>query len=137
MNVNIVDVFAPSEAQVKKNILGNANLEVVSADGILVVRLSGLTLRKTKNGDYFLSPPSYDYLKNGEKMYRKHYDLFPFKMGEENKEFNNNQKQRSKAITDEIVRLVNNGGTKRTGSSSGPTTQATSSTKPKASEPWG
>ena len=113
MNVNIVNVFAPSEAQKKSNIFGNVNIEIVANDGTLIVRLSGITLRKTKSQDYFLSMPSYDYTKDGEKQYRKHFDLFPLKSGDENKSFNDEQKKRAKALTDEVIRLANNGGTQK------------------------
>lgn len=137
MDVKIIDVFTPSEAQTKKNIFGNVNLEIVSADGTLVARLTGIALRKTKSQDYFLSMPSYEFTKDGEKQYRKHFDIFPFKAGEDNKDFNNKQKERTKALTDEVVRIVSKGGTKRQNQQGAPTPTSSAPAAKPSREPWG
>ena len=143
MNVHITDVFTPSEAQLKNNIHGNINLEMISADGTVTARLSGITLRKTKtDGSFFLSMPSYEVKKGEEKKYWNHFTVFPLKVGDENKEYNNKQKDRMRLLTEEIVRLVKNGGTKRGVPATAPVAASrTPASAPaptnKGAEPWG
>lgn len=112
MNVKILEVIPPSDKQTQSNIHGTVNLMIEADNGTPVVRLSGITVRKDKSGNSFLSMPSYKVGDNKEAKYYNHFQLFP--LINDNEEASSNQKDRLNALTQEVVRLVASGGTKRT-----------------------
>jgi len=137
MKINITDVFVPSENQVKANIHGTVNLEIVDDNGTTITKLSGICVRKnTKDGTFFLAPPSYMHEKNGEKKYNNHFSLFPFKQGDGNDTYNKGQKDALNTLTADVVRVLSKGGTSNK-SSAAKTPPPAASTPAKSNEPWG
>jgi len=135
MEVKIAEVYTPSDAQLKSNIHGSVNLEILGDDGTPYARLSGLTIRKSKEGAFFLAPPSYKVEKAGQDVkYYNHFALFPVKTGDEFKAFNEKQKDRMKALTDDVMRLIAKGGTKRNTQTPAPSIPPRAQSK---AEPWG
>ncbi len=112
MNVKILEVIPPSEKQTQSNIHGTVNLMIEADNGTPVVRLSGITVRKDKSGNSFLSMPSYKVGTDKDAKYYNHFQLFP--LINDNEEASSSQKDRLNALTQEVVRIVANGGTKRT-----------------------
>jgi len=110
MNIKITDATCPSEKQIKSNIHGTVNIMVLSDDNTPVVRLSGITLRKDKNGNSFLSMPSYKVGEGEEAKYYNHFSLFPLDKNDQS--LSDSQKQRLEALTSEVVRILANGGTR-------------------------
>lgn len=115
MEIKIIDVTPPSEKQIKSNIHGTINV-MVSSEGIPITRLNGITIRRDSKGNSFLSMPSYKVGEGDNAKYYNHFNLFPLDKG--NEALSNDQKNRLNALTQEALRIVANGGTKR------PNTQA-------------
>jgi hypothetical protein len=111
MQIKISHVFTPSENQVNKGILGTANLALTDDDGAPIVYLSGITVRRTKDGKTrFLSMPSYSINKNGETVYRSHFSLFPLGKTDETKAA---QRARMDKLCGDVLRVLDAGGTQR------------------------
>jgi len=103
MKVNISGVYAPSPKQKAAGIHGAASVEVVSDDGYIITRLSGITVRESKTGNKFLSMPSFKISgKDGDK-WLKHFNLFPLS---DDNDYNNAQKESMAKFTNEILRLL-------------------------------
>mgnify|MGYP003147717278 CR=1 FL=1 len=103
MKINISGVFTPSPKQIAAGIYGAASVEVVSDDGFVIARLSGITVRESKTGSKFLSMPSFKISgKDGDK-WLKHFNLFPLA---EDADYNNAQKESMSKFTNEILRLL-------------------------------
>jgi len=128
MKVNISGVFTPSPKQTAAGIHGAASVEVVSDEGFVIARLSGITVRESKAGSKFLSMPSFKISgKDGDK-WLKHFNLFP--LGED-ADYNNAQKESMSKFTNEILRLLEE---KSSGNNQpAPTKTATTAD----AEPWG
>lgn len=137
MDIKIVDVIAPSDKQKANNILGTVNLEIVTPNGNTIAKLMGLTVRKNQKGERFLASPSYKVEgKDGDKWYN-HFSIFPPKG--EDQTYNDSQRKLQQQLTDEVLRVLDNGGMKRdkTSSSSKPAAAATSSAPAKTEKrPW-
>jgi hypothetical protein len=111
MDIKIIDVIAPSEKQKENNILGTVNLEIVTPNGNTIAKLMGLTVRKNQKGERFLASPSYKVSgKDGDKWYN-HFSIFPPKG--EDQTYNDSQRKLQQQVTDEVLRSLDNGGTKR------------------------
>lgn len=132
MEFKILDVFTPSEKQKSAGIHGTVNFEIVN-DGATLVRLSGATLRQSKDGNFFLSEPSFSIGQGSDQKWLKHYQIYPG-TGDES-----NQAQRSSrdSLTEEVVRILQQGGTRR--QNNGGSAPQQSSPAPTASapnDPW-
>jgi hypothetical protein len=126
MEIKILDVLTPSDKQKNSGILGTINLGIVN-DGVMITKLHGLTVRKSKSGNYFLSEPSYPVGEGDNKNWYKHFTLYPGPAGPEGQ----SQRDSKDALTKEVIRILENGGTKRKEA-----TGAVASTAPKAADPW-
>lgn len=134
ININILDVIPPSQAQTSKNILGTVNVQICAADGVPIARLNGLSVRKNnKDGTRFLAMPSYPVGKEGDTKYYPHFNLFPTKQGDE--AFTKAQHDRMNAFTTEVLRVLDNGGTRKP-ASSGAQSAPAATTAPAKKEPW-
>lgn len=116
-DIQIVDVIAPSENQIKSNILGTVNLMIVGQDSLPIARLNGLTVRKNKEGKRFLAAPSYPVGEGDKKQWYNHFTLFPTKTDDDS--FNNKQRATMDVLTEEVLRILDTGGTRKRGPSSG------------------
>lgn len=131
MNIEIVEVMNPSEKQKAAGILGSVNLAITDDNGVQVVYLRGIGIRSTKDGkSRFLSPPSYQFEKDGEKRYVPHFKIFPFG---DNEELNKTQRGRMNTLTDDVLRALDKGHTRPSATQS-PAPQATAPAG--APEPW-
>jgi hypothetical protein len=132
MNIKITGVFSPSQKQTAAGIHGSVNLELVSTEGVTVTRLNGITVRQSKSGNKFLSPPAFRITgKDGEDRWLQHYNLFP--LGD-NDEVNASQKDSLKKLTEEILRML---ATKDNSNRAEEKAPAAVSSKPSNdSEPW-
>ena len=129
MKVNISGVFTPSPKQKAAGIYGAASVEVISDEGFVIARLSGVTVRESKTGNKFLSMPSFKVSGKDGDRWLKHYNLFP--LGED-ADYNNSQKESMAKFTNEILRLLEE-------KSSGNTEQepAAATKNSTDAEPWG
>lgn len=129
MKLNISGVFTPSQKQKSVGIHGSASVEIVSDEGAVVARLSGITVRESKTGNKFLSMPSFKVSgKEGDK-WLKHFNLFP--LGED-ADYNNSQKEGMAKFTNEVLRLLDE---KSSGNNEPDQPAKTTSTS--QAEPWG
>lgn len=142
MNIQIVDVIPPSEAQVKSNILGTVNLMIVGEDNMPIARLNGLTVRRNKQEKRFLAAPSYPVGEGEKKQWYNHYTMFPTKTDDDS--FNNKQRATMDTLTEEVLRVLDSGGTRKQKPSGGGGGQAkpqavaptSSSAGSKTKDPW-
>lgn len=132
MDIKIADVIAPSPAQVKKNIFGTINIEICADDGTTVVRLNGITVKKSKDGTRFLAMPSFKIGQEDNEKWLHHYTLFPNK--NDDSPLTQKQRARMDKLTIDAMRLLDSGGTKRTDNTAKPTAAASTTTKKQ--EPW-
>jgi len=132
MEYKIIDVIPPSEKQENAGIHGTVNLEIVS-DGVVLTRMSGVSVRKSKKGDRFLSEPSYPVGEGEQRKWYKHFHLFPGPGGEEGQQ----QRDSRDALTAEVIRVLDNGGTrrKRNGDENN-SSQPAPARQPAANDPW-
>lgn len=112
----IHSVTPPSNEQVKVGILGTVEIHIVDAkDERVFIRLPQIMVRQAKaSGDRFLSTPS---KKVGEKYYN-YFDIFPLRRGKNpndntHAEYNEGQKGNMSKLTQEVLRILDNGGTTR------------------------
>ena len=126
MEIKILDVFTPSEKQKASGIEGTVNLGL-EHDNVLIIRANGITIRKAKSGNMFLSEPSYSVGDGDDKKWWKHFMLYPGPRGEEGE----TQRNAKDALTSEVLRVLESGGTKRKES---PVT--TTSNAAPARDPW-
>ena len=138
MQIKILDVLTPSDKQKAAGIHGTVNLGIEN-DGVLVTRLSGITIRKSGQGSMFMSEPSYAVGEGDNKKWYKHYNLYPGPRGDEGA----SQRQAKDKLTTEVLRVLESGGTKRreTGTTSNTSTAntgapSTASSATAASDPW-
>jgi hypothetical protein len=110
MQIKISHVYTPSEKQNSAGILGTVNLAIHDEGNNPVVYLNGLTVRRSKSGDRFLSAPSYSIGEGEAKKWRTHFSLFPFTKASED---NSAQKNRMDSLTKEVLRVLDAGGTSR------------------------
>lgn len=133
MNIKICDVFAPSDKQLNVGIHGTVNLEIIGDNGNAIVRLNGIAVRKNgKDGSRFLAEPSYKVTKDGVDKYWSHFKVYPGKKDDQS--YNESQRNESDALINEILRVLDNGGTKQDNGNSAP--QAVASTTSKDNEIW-
>ena len=111
MQINISDVFTPSDKQQSVGIHGTINLEVIGDNGHSIVKLNGISIRKnSKDGSRFLAEPSYKVTKNGQDNYWSHFKMYPGK--KDDQPYNESQRSQSDALTTEILRILDDGGTR-------------------------
>ena len=133
MNIKITDVFTPSDRQLSAGIHGTVNLEIVGDNGHTVARLNGISVRKnSKDGSRFLAEPSYKVEKDGQTNYWNHFKVYPGR--KDDQAYNESQRNESDALTAEILRVLDAGGTKRDNKGAMPTVAATTTSVD--SEPW-
>jgi hypothetical protein len=129
MQLKIKEVFTPSDNQIKAGIYGTVCIEILdSTNNLPVITVYNILVRKNKNGEMFLSMPA---TKNGEKYYNI-VDLF--KLGEDEKG-NETQKSLRSNLTQEVLRILNSGGTKKPAQMSA-STGSSGSNKGKNTFPW-
>lgn len=133
MQIKILDVLTPTEKQKNSGIYGTVNLGI-EHDGVMIARLSGITVRKSGQGSMFLSEPSYSVGDGENKKWYKHYNLYPGPRGDEGA----SQREAKDKVTTEVLRILENGGTKRA-NSGGTQSQNTASTPSSSApvDPWG
>lgn len=132
MKINIVGVNAPTEKQRSVGIHGSVNLELAGTDGSVIARLNGITVRQSKSGNKFMSPPAFKITgKDGADKWLQHFNLFPLS-GDEGT--NAVQKENLNKLTQEVLRMLdgNNNGQQQA-SSPAPVAQNTASSD---AEPW-
>lgn len=129
MDIKVTDVMMPSEAQKNSNIHGSVSIEILADDGSTVVRLSGISVRKTKDGTRFLAMPSFPVGKGDQAKYLNHYSIFPGK-GDDS-DLSKKQRARMDKLTADVMRILDAGGTKR--KETAPKPAAATGTK---KEPW-
>ena len=133
MNINICDVFPPSDRQLSAGIHGTVNLEVIGDNGHAIVRLNGISIRKnSKDGSRFFAEPSYKVEKDGTTKYWSHFKVYPGKKDDQS--YNESQRAQSDALITEVLRVLDDGGTRADKGTTAPKTVA--STTSKDSEPW-
>lgn len=131
-NINILDVIPPSEKQAGAGIHGTVNLEITGPDGTPVCKLNGIAVRKTKDGSSrFLGEPSYPVTRDGDTKYYRHFQMFPRRKDDE--DFNNAQRAANDALTEEVLRLLDGGGTKQRAQGA---TAAPAGNAPATKDPW-
>jgi len=105
---NILKVMSPTENQLKAGIFGSANLSLTDSDGSILAYFNNITVRKnSKTGEKFLATPRRSFKKDGEERWQNYYALLP--LGDD-ENLHEKQKQRLRAITSEIVRMADSGG---------------------------
>jgi hypothetical protein len=123
MKIKISQVFTPSDLQKAKGIMGTANLAIVDGDDNPIVYLNGMTVRRTKDGKQrFLSMPSYSIQKGGETQYRNHFSMFPSSKESESRDA---QRARMDSLTNDVLRILDNGGTHPNSKPAAPAAPAT------------
>ena len=122
-NIKILDVRTPSQKQKQSGIEGTVNLGIVDTDGTVIVRLSGITMRRSKAGALFLSEPSYSVGTGAETKWWKHFNLYPITSDSDG----DSQKSKKSTLTDEIVSILESGGTTSSDTQSNNTVSSSSS----------
>jgi hypothetical protein len=135
MKINIAGVHAPTEKQRNVGIHGSVNLELSSPDGTVIARLNGITVRESKAGNKFMSPPAFKIVgKDGSDKWLQHYNLFPLGNDESN---NIVQKDSLNKLTQEVLRMLDGAGSKNSQSSAQSTPVTQGSVNPaNETEPW-
>lgn len=134
MKINILDVIPPSEKQLKAGMLGTVNLAIAADSGELLARLNGFTVRANKSdGSKFLSEPSFKVGEGDTAKYLKHFSLFPLSG---DAAIDRVQKEKMSALTQEVLRILDTGGTRRERKDSSAPTQARSEPVVNTKSPW-
>ena len=135
MKINIAGVHAPTEKQRNVGIHGSVNLELSSPDGTVIARLNGITVRESKAGNKFMSPPAFKITgKDGNDKWLQHYNLFPLGNDESN---NTAQRDSLNKLTQEVLRMLDGAGGNNSQNSAQSTPVTQSSVNPtNDSEPW-
>lgn len=137
MKINIAGVHSPSEKQRNVGIHGSVNLELVSPDGTVIARLNGITVRESKAGNKFMSPPAFKITgKDGNDKWLQHYNLFP--LGSDDAT-NVIQRESLNQLTQEVLRMLEGGGSNHNSESSAspaPAPRAAASPSSNDAEPW-
>lgn len=124
--IKITGVYTPSEAQKAARIMGTASFCIVDDDGNDMVYLNGVKILEKKDGSArFLSMPSY---KVGDN-WRSHFRIFPSGPKSESRDA---QRGRMDSITEEVLRILDSGGTP-----SKSTSQPAATTASDSPTPWG
>lgn len=132
MSIKILDVIPPSQKQQDSGIMGTVNLAIEDS-GVTIVRLNGITVRKSGAGNMFLSEPSYSVGEGTDKKWWKHFMCYPGPKGEEGA----SQRELKDSLTAEVIRLLEAGG-KRSNQQAETTTAPSTATATTAapSDPW-
>ena len=136
MKINIAGVHAPTEKQRNVGIHGSVNLELSSPDGTVIARLNGITVRESKSGNKFMSPPAFKITgKDGNDKWLQHYNLFPLGADDAT---NTTQRESLNQLTQEVLRMLDGAGDNSSQSSpkSAPVTQGSVNPSNNDSEPW-
>jgi hypothetical protein len=134
MKINIAGVHAPTEKQRNVGIHGSVNLELASPDGTVIARLNGITVRESKAGNKFMSPPAFKITgKDGNDKWLQHYNLFPLGNDESD---NTTQRDNLNKLTQEVLRMLNDAGNGQSSPQSAPVTQGSVNPSSNDSEPW-
>jgi hypothetical protein len=135
MEIKIIDVMTPSQAQAKNNILGSVTLEITADDNTPIVRLTGITVKKSKDGNRFLSMPSFKVGQADKERWLNHYSIFPGKA--DDSELSQKQRKRMDKLTQDVLRVLDSGGTKqRTETYPKQNNSTASASSSKKTEPW-
>ena len=135
MSIKILDVIPPSQKQQDSGIMGTVNLMISEGD-VDIVRLNGITVRKSGAGNMFLSEPSYSVGEGGDKKWWKHFMAYPGPKGDEGA----SQRELKDSLTAEVIRILDSGGRRdnqqaaTVTATSTPSTATTTTAVP--SDPW-
>jgi len=127
--ISIHSVTTPSDAQKNSGILGTVQLDIIDPnDNRVFFSLPGIMVRKSKKGDRFLSPPSKKVGDGKEARYFNYFNVFPLKRTSRESDpsitqYNEEQKANMSKLTQEVLRILDNGGTRQTANTS--TTEST------------